>query len=121
MKKLIFAAIAALSLAACALPPATTSVAPTGAPAAAQQYQAAMAAHDNACQLWSSAFSAALALRQAHQASPTLVQQINTLDPVLTPACEPPFPSTAAAVTAQTTQVMTSVGLLEYLTKESKK
>lgn len=108
------------ALSACQLPPASTSTATplTAASQAESQYQAAMSYHNAVCMGWSVAYQAALALRQAGAASPTLTQQVNANEQVLNTACSPPFPTTAAAVTTQATQVATEVGLIEYILKK---
>lgn len=115
MKRLLIPLILAAGLGGCA------ALAPSSGLTAPQQLLAAQQARNTACGAWSGVFSAALAIRQAGQASPTLIQQINLADSQLTPVCRSPLPNTVSAIQAQTTQVMTSVGILEYLTKASKK
>jgi len=114
VKRLLIPLILAAGLGGCAL-------APTSGMTPAQQLLSAQQARNTACGAWATVFSGAVAIRQAGQASATLIQQINLADSQLTPVCTAPLPTTVSAIQAQTTQVMTSVGILEYLTKASKK
>jgi hypothetical protein len=113
--KIIFASILALTLGACA------ALAPSSSLSPSQQLLAAQQARNTACGAWEAAFSTAVAIRQAGQASSTLIQQVNLADSQLTPVCTSPLPTDIQTIQSQTTQVMTSVGILEYLTKVSKK
>lgn len=108
-----------LALGACAMAP-TSATPPTPAQAQAKLLQA-QDARNTACASWNTYFQLALKLREANQASPTLVQQTNLLDQTVTPVCTSPLPTDLTTLTAQTSQVLTNVGLLEYLVKESKK
>ncbi len=113
--KIFLASFLALALGACAI------LAPSNGLTPAQQLLAAQQARNTACATWSGVFATALAMRQAKTASPTLIQQITLADSQLTPVCTSPLPTDLATIQAQTTQVMTSVGILEYLTQASKK
>ncbi len=117
--KVLLALTLGLILCGCTLPPQST------APATPAQTQTkllkAQDARNTACASWNTYFQLALRLKEAHQASPTLIQQTSLLDQTVTPVCTSPLPTDLNTLTAQTSQVLTNVGLLEYLVKESKK
>ncbi len=98
----------------------TTQGPVTAASQAQQSYLQAMTAHNNACGAWEAVYQTATQIRASGHASPTLIQQIDLLSSQLNPPCSPPFPKTAAEITAQTTQVLASVGILETIVKETK-
>ena len=66
-----------------------------------------------ACNTWGSSLTAAAKLRLDGKLSPQAVQQITTLDAVITPICTGPLPVNVTAATAQVAAAVTEIGSID--------
>lgn len=103
MRKLIIAALCAV-LAACA----------TSGTDNTQQVQVT---YTQACAAYGAVFATALELRKADKLTPGQVEQISILSKQITPLCTGPLPANPDAAAQQITAAVTSLAIIEAVTK----